>query len=63
MVRVDASESFAVLVKHSRLPVPVLSPLVFPVCCVSPSFHLEILSRMSPERPDSGQPHHYQRFS
>jgi hypothetical protein len=29
MVRVDTSKSFAVLVKHSRLPVMVLSPRVF----------------------------------
>jgi hypothetical protein len=45
MIRVDATESFAVLVKHSHLPVPVLSPLVFPEGCVFPKFHLEILSR------------------
>jgi hypothetical protein len=41
----------------------VLSPLVFPECCVFVNFHLEILSRTSPECLASGQPHRYQRFS
>ena len=40
MIRVNATEGFAVLVKHSHLPVMVFSPLVFSVCCEFPSFHL-----------------------
>jgi hypothetical protein len=45
MIRVGVSESFAVLVKHSRLPVVVHSPLVYPQCCGFPNFHLELPSR------------------
>src|ERR1039458_9653967 len=40
-IRVDASKSFAVLVKQSRLIMMVFSPSVFPECCALPNFHFE----------------------
>jgi hypothetical protein len=40
-IGVDATKGFAVIVKHSDLPVTVLAPIVFPECCGFPNFHLE----------------------
>jgi hypothetical protein len=41
MIRVDATKSFAVVIKDGDLPVMVLTPPIFSECCASPNFHLE----------------------
>ena len=40
---VDATKGLAILVKHSHLPVTMLSPLVFPKSRSLPSYHVGIL--------------------
>ena len=51
-IGVDTTKGFAVLIKHSHLPVMVFSPSVFSECCAFPNFHLLKYITLNDSLPD-----------